>query len=120
MNVERSKAMATTMSWRCSRCSMATGSLPPEPGPPATDPGCGGVWPYLSTIATTPGAESCIVGVIDTTDTPEANVLARAVADRYAADFVCGSAQPRAFGHVGLDTPMPHRVAPRSDVPSGD
>jgi len=74
----------------------------------------------ISTVATAPGEESCIVGVVDTTDTPEANVLARAVADRYAADFVCGNAQARAFGHVGLDTPLPHRVVPRPDIPTGD
>ena len=54
-----------------------------------------------------------MVGYIDTTRTPEANRLARAVADRYARGFVCGNARPRAFGYVSLETPVPHRVAPQ-------
>ncbi len=54
-----------------------------------------------------------MVGYIDTSETPDANQLARAVADRYARGFVCGSARPRGFGYVGLDTPMPRRVVPQ-------
>lgn len=64
----------------------------------------------ISTVATEPDAESCMVGVIDTTNTSDANELARAVADRYAPGFICGNAQSRAFGYVGLETPLPRRV----------
>ena len=64
--------------------------------------------------------ESCMVGFIDTARTPDANRLARAVADRYARHFVCGNARPRAFGYVSLETPVPRRVAPHQDRPTGD
>lgn len=74
----------------------------------------------ISTVAHTPGTESCMVAVIDTTKTPDANMLARAVADRYAPGFVCGNARVRAFGYVGLKTPMPHRATPHPDTLSGD
>ena len=74
----------------------------------------------ISTVATTPDAESCMVGVIDTTDTPDANALARAVADRYAPGFVCGNAHARAFGFVRIDTPLPRRVPPHSNATTGD
>lgn len=66
----------------------------------------------ISTVAQDANTESCIVAYIDTTDTPNANRLARRVADRHAPGFVCGNARPRAFGYVGLDTPVPHRVTP--------
>jgi hypothetical protein len=65
----------------------------------------------VSTVATGPENESCMVGFIDTTNTPEANRLARAVADRYARGFVCGNARSRGFGYVSLETPVPRRVA---------
>lgn len=74
----------------------------------------------ISTVATSPGTESCMVGFIDTTDTPNANALARAVADRYAPGFVCGNARARGFGYVGLETPVPHRAAPYPNTATGD
>ena len=74
----------------------------------------------ISTVATAPDAESCMVGVIDTATTPDANELARAVADRFAPGFVCGNAQLRAFGYVGLETPLPRRVPPHHETAKGD
>lgn len=74
----------------------------------------------VSTVANSPGTESCMVAFIDTTGTPDANVLARAVADRYAPGFVCGNARARGFGYVGLDTPVPRRVTPQPDTQTGD
>lgn len=74
----------------------------------------------ISTVANSPSEESCMVGFIDTTDTPKANALARAVADRYAPGFVCGNARVRGFGYVGLETPVPHRAAPYPNTSTGD
>lgn len=74
----------------------------------------------ISTVASEAGDESCMVGYIDTTRTPEANRLARAVADRHARGFVCGNARLRAFGYVGLETPVPRRVVPHPNNPAGD
>ncbi|WP_372922045.1 hypothetical protein [Roseovarius sp.] len=74
----------------------------------------------ISTVATSPGTESCMVGFIDTTNTPDANALARDVADRYAPGFVCGNARARGFGYVGLDTPVPRRVSPRPKKSTGE
>lgn len=74
----------------------------------------------ISTVATAPGDESCMVGFIDTTKTPDANALARDVADRYARGFVCGNARGRGFGYVGIETPVPRRVPPHPDTPTGD
>ena len=68
----------------------------------------------ISTVAASGDQESCMVAFIDTTDTPDANQLARAVADRYAPGFVCGNAQARGFGYVGLKTPVPRRVTPHN------
>lgn len=66
----------------------------------------------VQTVARRPGQESCMVGVIDATATPDANTLARQVADRHARGFVCGNAEATAFGTVTPDTPRPHRVSP--------
>jgi hypothetical protein len=74
----------------------------------------------VSTVAASAGDESCMVGFIDTTNTPDANELARAVADRYAPGFVCGNAVARGVGYVGIETPVPRRVTPHSDRPIGD
>ena len=74
----------------------------------------------ISTVANAPSEESCMVGFIDTTNTPDANALARAVADRYAPGFICGNARARGFGYVGLDTPMPRRETPHSHTQTGD
>lgn len=67
----------------------------------------------VSTVATRAEKESCMVGFIDTTDTPKANRLARDVADRFARGFVCGNARARGFGYVSLETPLPRRVTER-------
>lgn len=67
----------------------------------------------VSTVSDGAGSESCIVAVIDANRTADANVLARQVADRYASDFTCGSDRSRAFGDVGLNTPLPRRVPPQ-------
>jgi len=74
----------------------------------------------ISTVATWPGAESCMVGFIDTTNTPNANALAREVADRYAPGFVCGNARARGFGYVAVDTPIPRRVMPFPKLVKGE
>ncbi|WP_297774552.1 hypothetical protein [uncultured Roseovarius sp.] len=74
----------------------------------------------VSTVAHASGTESCMVGFIDITDTPDANALARAVADRYAPGFVCGNARARGFGYVGLDTPVPRRATPHPVKQTGD
>ncbi|MRU16846.1 hypothetical protein FDP25_15500 [Roseovarius sp. A21] len=74
----------------------------------------------ISTVATSPGAESCMVGFIDTTNTPDANALAREVADRYAPGFVCGNARVRGFGYVALETPVPRRVPSHHNTATGD
>jgi hypothetical protein len=68
---------------------------------------------FVSTVATGAGNESCMVGFIDTTQTPDANRLARDVADRFARGFVCGNARVRGFGYVSLETPVPRRVTAR-------
>jgi len=67
----------------------------------------------ISTVATAPGAESCMVGYVDATRTPDANALARQVADARAQGFDCGASPARAYGRVGLDTPRPSRVVRR-------
>ena len=74
----------------------------------------------ISTVANAPAQESCMVGFIDTTDTADANALARDVADRYARGFVCANAQARGFGYVGVDTPVPRRASPPSNTNTGD
>lgn len=66
----------------------------------------------VQTVAERPGQESCMVGYIDATATPDANVVARRVADRHARGFVCGNAEVRAFGGINADTPHPHRASP--------
>lgn len=74
----------------------------------------------ISTVAQSPSKESCMVGFIDTTNTPDANELARDVADRYAPGFVCGNARVRGFGYVALETPIPRRGPPNSYTATGD
>lgn len=74
----------------------------------------------ISTVANAPSEESCMVGYIDATATPDANALARAVADRYARGFVCGNARARGFGYVGVETPVPRRASPRENAQTGD
>lgn len=64
----------------------------------------------VSTVAYDPGAESCMVGYIDATNTPDANKLARRVADQVTADFRCGEDRPRGYGWVDPTTPMPIRA----------
>jgi hypothetical protein len=66
----------------------------------------------ISTVANGPVQESCMVGYIDAAATPDANQLARSIADRLAPGFVCGNARARGFGYIDLYTPVPHRVAP--------
>lgn len=66
----------------------------------------------ISTIAHGPGAESCMVGLVDASRTTGANALARKVADARAPGFRCGQDRIRAYGDVGLDTPLPRRAAP--------
>jgi hypothetical protein len=74
----------------------------------------------VSTVANAPSEESCMVGFIDAAATPDANALARDVADRYARGFVCANAQARGFGYVGVDTPVPRRASPSSNTNTGD
>ena len=66
----------------------------------------------ISTVAHGAGEESCIVGLVDAGRTTRANALARKVADARAPGFRCGQDRIRAYGDVGLDTPLPRRAAP--------
>lgn len=50
----------------------------------------------------TPG-QVCRVGTIDVSHNPDANALAREVADNAAPGFACGHDQPLAYGLVGDD-----------------
>jgi hypothetical protein len=66
----------------------------------------------ISSVARGAGDESCMVGIVDASPTAGANALARAVADARADGFRCGEDRVRAYGDVGLDTPLPRRAAP--------
>lgn len=65
----------------------------------------------VNTVARLAGQESCMVGYIDADKTPDANRLARQLADRLARDFACGHTPSRAFGWVDIDLPAANRVA---------
>ena len=54
----------------------------------------------ISTVAGA-GGESCVVGYVDARANPEANTLARQVADTVVPGFVCGEHEPRYFGERG-------------------
>ena len=52
-----------------------------------------------------PGAhDGCMVGLVMATGDPNANEMARAIADEQAYDFACGADQP---SFVSDDLPMP-------------
>lgn len=52
----------------------------------------------LSTVATQPGAVSCVIGYVDAGRNTGANKFARAVVDAHAVDFRCNVDEPRWFG----------------------
>lgn len=53
------------------------------------------------------GAPGCRVGYVDAQANPNANVLARAVADRLAPGFKCGKEDPAWHGATSARTPAP-------------
>lgn len=61
----------------------------------------------VSTVANTAKGQSCDVGYVDATLTPDANALARDVADTYAPKFDCD--QDSALWHGNNDTRTPDR-----------
>jgi hypothetical protein len=71
----------------------------------------------VSTVARGAAEESCMVGVVDAGRTAGANAVARKVADARAPGFRCGQDRVRAYGDVGLDTPLPRRAAPSPPEP---
>ncbi|WP_084860412.1 hypothetical protein [Salibaculum halophilum] len=71
----------------------------------------------VSTAAGGAAEESCMVGVVDASRTAGANTVARKVADARAPGFRCGQDRVRAYGDVGLDTPLPRRAAPSPPEP---
>lgn len=64
----------------------------------------------VNTVAHAPDAESCMVGYIDASNTPDANKMARRVADKIALGFRCGEDRPRAYGWVDPTTPRTTRA----------
>ncbi|WP_052341113.1 hypothetical protein [Salinarimonas rosea] len=52
-------------------------------------------------------APGCRVGFVDAQANPDANVLARDVADRLALGFMCGEEEPRWHGATTARTPTP-------------
>jgi hypothetical protein len=60
--------------------------------------------PRGSTLVVTrlgPPGSICWVGKVDAVDNPDANEIARAVADYFAADFPCGDKEPVDYGVNG-------------------
>lgn len=72
----------------------------------------------VSTIAESAQEQSCMVGFVDAGATPQANRVARRVADRHAAGFTCGVDRPRYHGRTTDETPRPS--LPRPDPAQPD
>ncbi|SEK91395.1 hypothetical protein [Halomonas daqiaonensis] len=61
----------------------------------------------VSTVAASPDGQSCMVGFVDAGAAPEANTLAREVADRQARTFRCGESDAGWYGAVEEPAPRP-------------
>lgn len=61
----------------------------------------------VSTVAEPGGAASCMVGFVDANANPNANVIARGVADAEARGFRCGVDRPAFAGVTNAKTPQP-------------
>ena len=89
---------ATILRWFIENVNRSTGSA---------DPALRGQILVISTVAGPAGGESCMVGMIDAMANPEANLLARQVADTLARDFDCAGDHPRYHGMRGPLAPEP-------------
>ncbi len=52
--------------------------------------------------------KSCIVGIVDALANPDANLIARDIADSYAREFRCGADRPKLYGATGPRTVWPN------------
>lgn len=66
----------------------------------------------VATVATAENPTSCAVGYVDALANPDANVLARRVADDEAGDFACGLNEPQWHGKRGALAGEPTRWLP--------
>ncbi len=66
----------------------------------------------ISTVAQKGSAQSCVAGYVDALANPDANEVARKVADTVATDFRCGSGEPVWHGKKGERADDPMRYLP--------
>ena len=76
-----------------------------QPGGPSEHPML-----LVQTVASAPGEESCIVGYVDAHANPNANEIAKRVADEVAPRFECGIDEMQSHGDTTDRTPHPARI----------
>ncbi len=64
----------------------------------------------VSKVAQPGIGDGCVVGYVDALENADANVMAREVADTYAADFMCRIEDPVFYGEEGLAAGFPVRT----------
>lgn len=100
----------TTIEWRfISDAPVATilrwfiDNVDPETG--SADPERRGQILVVSSVAPIGGGDSCMVGFVDARENPNANLIARFIADNVASTFNCNADQPVYYGSVGPFAP---------------
>ncbi len=74
----------------------------------------------VSTVSQFSKEQSCMVGFVDANANPDANEMARQIADQHAETFDCTQSEPQFYGQTTQHTPQPSLPAPSNDSQAGE